>query len=260
MVAGVCAAQTPGIQWRDDPRLTAPAAPSDWTSFVDRFVTGVQQLEPVAAHTMLEDEVLSIPFEAQAGLCYAVAAFGDGPTDVDVEVYSLQGVRLGQDVWPDWYPVARWCAERSATVEVRIRSFTGSGRVLWAPFVLPASLDAAGPFDEITNRLLSARSRSAPAAAPVGEQWRATLPNPGWVDFEMDVEAGECAGVVAVGSGTVLDVDLALLSGSVELSGDYHSPQGPMVVSCATSDERWTVRVFVLHGRGTVGAQRLRLL
>lgn len=252
-------AQTPVIEWREDPRLLAPAPPTDWSGFVERFVPGALPLNPASAHTMLEDETLLVPFEVQSGVCYAVAAFGEGPTDVDVEVYSLEGVRLAQDVWPDWYPVARWCAERSGTVEVRIRAFTGSGQVRWAPFVMPASLDAAGSFDEISNRLLSARSRGAPAAEAVGEQWRATLPVPGWVDFVMDVQAGECAAVVAVGSSTVLDLDLSLLHGETELAGDYHSPQGPMVVSCAVADAQWTVRVFVLHGRGTVGAQRLRL-
>jgi hypothetical protein len=256
-LAGPVAAQD--YTWpANDPRFERRPEPASWDEFVTRFLTRYEAVQPPQDLLMSEEQVERFAFEVTRGTCYAIAGLGMGITDLDIEV-RYNGALVGQDVWPDPYPVATWCATFAGSVEVTITAFWGHGTARYAIYAIPETLIASeGPFDQLSNRMLMLQSRAAPRWIPAQPQWRSRLDSPGHLDFEFTPEPGRCYAALGVADAGVVDLDQAILDGSgTALDGDFTLDPNAATLVCAASDSPLTVRTWVVSGRGSVAVQLL---
>lgn len=244
--------------WPADPRFERRPEPASWEEFVTRFLTRYEVLQPPQDLLMSEEQVERFTFEVTRGTCYAIAGFGMGITDLDIEV-RYNGALVGQDVWPDPYPVATWCAMTPGTVDVTITAFWGHGTARYAIYSVPETLAASdGPFDQLSNRILLLQSRAAPRWIPAHTQWRSRLDSPGHIDFAFTPESGRCYAVLGVGDAGVVDLDQAILDADGNsLDGDFTLDPNAATLVCAVSDQPLTIRTWIVSGRGSVAVQLL---
>lgn len=248
-------------QLDEDRRSARPAAPETVEALAARFAPGFEALSAPGTITLAEGERYTFSAAVESGACYAVAAVGIGPTDVDVRVRRA-GATIAQDARLDGYPIATWCPTSRGTERITIRAFEGSGEVAYLLLIDPDTRAAAvGDRDELSNRLDAHIARAAPRFAASGPQWRSSFDAPGEQEMAVDVRAGVCVAVAVVGQTTVEDIDLLLEDAAGrELGRDFALDATPVVSYCGERDETLTLRVAVRAGRGVVAAQALEAI
>lgn len=255
----VLGAPPAGAQLNEDLRAARPGPPQHLGILTQRFLPGYEALSPPRDAALAATEATTFSQQVTAGACYAVAAVNTRGVDVDVRI-RVAGEIVAQDVKQDSYPIARWCPASSTTAQIEIRAFAEAAEVTYGVYISRNDRDAAaGPLDELSNRLSNAIARSAPRWEPVGAQWRTTYAQAGVHDMTFDAEAGRCYAVVAVGQAPVEDIDLLLLDeAEYARNRDVALDATPLVAYCPPSDETLTVRVALRVGRGVVAAQLLQ--
>jgi hypothetical protein len=244
--------------WQREARWQPRPVADRWETLVERWLYLAEPLTERRQRTLVEPDVWVWNHDVQAGVCYAVLAWGRTMADLDIDVH-MNGVRVAQDAWPDAWPLAAWCAAASGRVEIRIEAFRGSGPVEAQVFAVPESrVMAEGPLDELSNRLLALQARAAPSARAAAPQSRHALPEPGVIETTWTVEGGSCAVVLGVGTAGVVDLDLVLVdAGGQVLSQDFSRDPTAVVAACADETGPWTLRALVVQGRGSIALQVL---
>lgn len=146
-------------------------------------------------------------------------ALARGVVDADVEVFTVDGVRLAYDVRPDRFARVRVCVERDTSLVVRANVANGAGEVA---ILVSASTDAALAPTAVWNE----GDRDADFARRVGpalERRGLTIdPSSGSHSLAagiplrvgLDVDPSECVAVVAAGEGA-LELELLGRDGTV---------------------------------------------
>lgn len=256
----VGAAAPAGAQERlfEDPRWQPPLAPRSLQEVAQRWLPGWRRTQGPYSVAVSVGTTVREPIVVQGGVCYALVAWSGDGTDVDVHVYDRRTL-VAQDVQPDAWPVARWCALRTGPLQVDLDVYGQDGEVAWGVWADAADLHAAsGPFDEVTNRLERLVGLVAPRWTTVGNQRRLSYSGPAIQSVSVQPSADACDLFVAVGTVGVHDVDLRLIDAQgTALDTDVSPDRGAVVQICGHSTPL-TLLVAVPAGLGTVGVQHLR--
>lgn len=241
-----------------DPRWQPPLAPRSLSDVADRWVPGWTRVLGPYSVSVTVGATVREPIVLQGGVCYALIAWSDATADVDVHVYQRRTL-VAQDVQPDAWPVARWCALRTGPLQVDLDVYGQDGEVQWGVWADAADLHAAlGPFDEVTNRLERLVGQVAPRWTAVGNQRRLSYSSPAIQSVPVQPSAESCDLFVAVGTVGVHDVDLRLIDADGAAIDTDVAPDRGAVVQVCGQGEPLTLLVAVPAGLGTVGVQHLR--
>lgn len=258
MLAAVTLSGTARAQLDSDPRAARPAPPTTMDALAERFLPAYTPHGIDGEVTLGEGEVRTFTQAVEAGVCYAAAAVGERGVDVDIRVLRGDDIVV-QDVSLDSYPIVEWCAERAESLTIAINAFDGATRLQYGLYVSPdARRAAAGPQDELSNRLAAHIASAAPRWHWSGAQWRATFPSEGVQEMPATVPDAGCLAVAVVGQSGVDDVDVSLVDpDGVEVSRDYALDARALVVHCGDAGDALTARIAVRSGSGVVAAQTL---
>lgn len=242
-------------QLERDPRAASPAPPASLAETVERFVPGFVPDGSFGNARLLKGEHKVISRNVMAGVTYALVAFSNRGTDVDgyVMVPRLSGLeKVAQDHSDDGYPVVLWRATESSVVEFHVVQAGIGGDVGWAILQDPVGwAQARLATDEVEARWLALAARAFPRWLDAGRPVDWAVTGPQLLEWTVPVAAGRCVGIGAVGSASVLGLDLQLLDESAYERGRDTRP-GPdaAVMTCATRDMNVMVRAAVTAGAG----------
>lgn len=259
LLLGALCPHPAGAQSLDaDPRTRPIGVPESWKQLAAWFLPGFELAAPVVDRELDELDEQRLVLQAVTGVCYGAAAFSDDILDLDVRLY-LDGRLVEQDIRPDAYPVATYCADDDGELTAVVRADVGAGAARLALFVQVNSDEAAGgPRDELSNRLDAAIRAGAARWTLRGEQWRRSFDAPGIAVLDTHLDAGRCHAFVAVGQAGVADLDLRLRDrDGAELARDLLLDATPIVVYCADNATDVELDVAVTIGSGTVALQHL---
>jgi hypothetical protein len=258
VLAVVAVSGTARAQLDSDPRAARPAPPTTIEALAERFLPAYAPHGIDGEVTLGEGEVRTFTQAVEPGVCYAAAAVGESGVDVDIRVLRNDDIVV-QDVSLDSYPVVEWCAERAESLTIAITAFDGATSVEYGLFASPdARRAAAGPHDELSNRLASHIASAAPRWRWSGAQWRATFASEGVQEMPTAVPEGGCLAIAVVGQSGVDDVDVSLVDpNGAEVSRDYALDARALVVHCGDAGDPLTARIAVRSGSGVVAAQLL---
>lgn len=211
-------------------------------------------------------EVAPMNTNLREGNCYAFAAFGGpGARDTDLYVLDAQGAILQRDEGPQIDAVAQdICVQTASQFVVRPRMATGDGPV-W--LVAYARAQQAGA--QVTQTQL-AMANTGGGGNDIDDTWNAQQNNVLSVGYQaegpplnrslnegqqqeetVNLAAGTCYAIVAVGESRVRDLDLALANdGNTILDQDYAQDPKATVRICAPAAGRYRVRVNMAGGGG----------
>lgn len=200
------------------------------------------------------------PLRLDGGACYVFASFaGPGILDTDVAIVDGGGTELAKDVGNDADGMVRYCPTANDSVLLRTRAHRGdgpifvagyaqSGRAVAGPIIPTKSVAGAGL--EESFRLLDADLR-ARGYRSFGEPQRGRLEEGEGREFGVRLEGEKCYAILAVGDGTVRDLDLILLDGSgKQLDRDIEADPRPIVRVCPTQSGQFTMQVRAYSGGG----------
>ena len=238
-----------------DARAASPAPPTSLAEAVGRFVPGFVPDGSFGNARLLKGERKVISRNVMAGVTYALVAFSDRSTDVDayVMVQRLSGLeKVAQDHAADGYPVVLWRATESMVVEFHVVQAGTGGDVGWAILQDPVGwAQARLAQDEVEARWLALSSRAFPRWREAGRPADWAVAGPQLLEWTVPVKAGRCMGIGAVGSASVLGLDLQLLDESAyERSRDTRPGPDAAVMTCASRDMNLLVRAAVTAGSG----------
>ncbi len=242
-------------QLERDARAASPAPPGSLAETVERFVPGFVPDGSFGNARLLKGEHKVISRNVMAGVTYALVAFSNRGTDVDgyVMVPRLSGLeKVAQDHSDDGYPVVLWRATESSVVEFHVVQAGIGGDVGWAILQDPVGwAQARLATDEVEARWLALAARAFPRWLDAGRPVEWAVTGPQLLEWTVPVAAGRCVGIGAVGSASVLGLDLQLLDESAYERGRDTRP-GPdaAVMTCATRDMNVMVRAAVTAGAG----------
>jgi hypothetical protein len=238
-----------------DARAAHPAPPTSLAETVERFVPGFVPDGSFGNARLLKGERKVISRHVMAGVTYALVAFSNRSTDVDcyVMVPRLSGLeKVAQDHADDGYPVVLWRATESMVVEFQVVQAGVGGDVGWAILQDPVGwAQARLAQDEVEARWLALSARAFPRWHDVGRPAEWAVAGPQLLEWTVPVKAGRCMGIGAVGSASVLGLDLQLLDESAyERSRDTRPGPDAAAMTCASRDMSVLVRAAVTAGNG----------
>lgn len=244
---------------RDDPRF----APQERPASLEATALGLApDLEPAGSggtFALVHDGRVRTSVRVTRGRCYAAIGWSPTIDDLDLWVWDEHEL-VGQDVASDAWPAARWCARRTADVELEWVAFEGSGPVEWTLLTTPEDAFALGPRDELSNRLDAAMARTAPRFVPFAGQYRGFFRGPGVLRPAVRVVPGCCHAIVATGDAFVEDVDLRVVDArGRELTADRSPGRTPAVMHCVPpdADREIEVELTLIAGYGGVAFRTL---
>jgi hypothetical protein len=239
---------------RVHPRFAPQERPASLDALVASLAGDLETVQTLAPVALAFDERIRVPIEVVRGRCYAVAGWSATIDDLDVWVWD--GARLvAQDVELDSWPLARWCADRTATVEVEWVAFEGTGVAEGVLLGSPSHADADGPRDELSNRLDRAIARTAPRFVALGGQHRSAFRSAGSSRSVVRTLPGCCHAIVGVGESFVEDFDLRLLDDQAhERAADRSLGAHPALLYCPdrSAAPEVVVEATLLRGFGGV--------
>ncbi len=195
--------------------------------------------------------------QLEGGRCYAILAVGDqSVTNLDLHLLDARGREVDRDVAGDARPTVRVCPTASGNFTMRVQMMAGQGNYVYAPYRWPRGTQ--GPFG--MSGLSFVRMSELTALLQV----EGYEPDPGFTPghgnlrtqgassrHEVELTAGQCYAVVAVGGEGVNDLDVTLQEGSTQLASDYGSSNAMTSVRhCVQRDGRYTFRVTASAGNG----------
>lgn len=238
-----------------DPRAASPLPPASLAETVERFVPGFVPDGSFGNVRLLKGEHKVISRNVMAGVTYALVAFSNRGTDVDayVMIPRLSGLeKVAQDHDEDGYPVVLWRATVSQVVEFHVVQTGVGGDIGWAILQDPVGwAQARLASDEVEARWLALSARAFPRWLDAGHPVDWAVTGPQLLEWTVPVEAGRCVGLGAVGSASVLGLDLQLLDESAyERARDTRPGPDAAVMTCASRDMNVLVRAAVTAGSG----------
>lgn len=195
------------------------------------------------------------PISLEGGKCYAILAVGDnGVRDLDLILTNSAGQEVDRDVETDGNPIVRVCADQSGQYNIRVRMFSGQGAFVYAPYRWPRG--TRGPFGlagliyvrlaEVTALLgVEGFEPDVDAAPGQGRVSQGQTRN-----HSLNLQAGQCYAVLAVGGDGVNDLDLSLQSGGRAVATDQTRTAFPRVTHCAEQSGQYQISVGSSGGNG----------
>lgn len=201
------------------------------------------------------------------GYCYAFASLGgQGAGDTDLFVLNADGEDLASDRSTDVDALVRFCPQNSGTYTLKAQMYEGSGPVFIAGWwqqqqaqqnvdpapsapVIAASATTSGTVDD-AYALLDA-DMQARGYEGYGEAARGELQQGQTRNFGVNLEGGKCYAILAVGAGTVRNLDLIVAdpSGS-PVDQDVAADNRPIVRVCAEDSGEYRMQVKMTEGSG----------
>lgn len=253
---------------------TAARVQSITAQLQSRGYTPTQQ--PVAV-VMRQGSEQSWQINLGAGACYSFATFG-GPGVRDSDVFLFDGSgsqRIAGDAGTAVDAVIHdICPDVTGTYQLRARLYSGNGPVWVTAFMRPNQA-SGGSANTQTQVMINTQSGSAAGIdaffsrvdrdlqgrgyLAVGAPVTGTLGSGAMRDVPVNLEAGACYAITAVGDSTVQDVDLFLLdSSNNEIDRDHAADARPVVRVCPSASGRFTMRVRMVAGEGQYRAALYR--
>jgi hypothetical protein len=197
------------------------------------------------------------------GECYAFATLGGpGAVDTDVFLNDDSGTRLSADTRRDRDALVQYCAPATGNYALQVRMYEGQGPLFTVAYVqhpqaqaqqpqpVMASSSTAGAGLQENFALLDADMR-ARGYEGYGDQTTGRLDEGGSRNFEIQLEGGRCYAILAVGDGTVRDLDLRLLNQrGQEVDRDTANDARPTVRVCPERSGNFTMQVAMAGGAG----------
>ncbi len=208
----------------------------------------------------------SWPINLPAGGCYSFATFGGpGANDSDVFLFDAGGARrLYSDAGGGADAVIRdICPSSAGVYQLRARLRNGNGPVWLIAYsrggttgagaqtalTLNAQASGAGGIEAFFRRV--DRDLLARGYGVVGSPVSGELAAAGVTSQAVNLQAGSCYAITAVGDSGIQDLDLALLdAGGREVDRDHAQDARPVVRVCPQTTGQFTVRVTATAGAG----------
>jgi hypothetical protein len=206
----------------------------------------------------------------QAGKCYAFVGISDAG-NLDLEVTSGTTV-IGRDTDLDTTPGVLYCATVAMTVRTKLTLLSAAGNFAFGvynapsvqsgsttPRVTSTGIAVGGTeTDYIANQMRTLHERVAAALLPVSQVNRGTLQQAQESEFLVNLPAGRCYTIIAVGVPSVRDIDVTLTSpyGQV-LATDSTDDANPVLVTnpCPQWSGDYRIKVLMQYGYGAFGFQ-----
>ena len=118
----------------------------------------------------------------------------------------------------------------------------------------PTASPEPAPAASLEERIEAVHVRSAPGRPPISEIHRDSLDTGATRDFSLGLHAGWCYLVVAVGEGSVSDLDLFLYDpAGFKIGWDRGSDATPVVRVCTSVEGTYRLRARMFAGAGPFG-------
>jgi hypothetical protein len=189
--------------------------------------------------------------------CYAILAVGDsGVRNLDLTLLDAQGREVDRDDAGDARPTVRVCPSADGHFRMRVRMMGGSGSYVYAPYRWPRGTH--GPFGlagliyvrlaEVTALLRVEGYEPDPNYA----MDRGTLAREGATgQHQLQLSAGQCYSITAVGGDGIHDLDLSLVQGSTQVATDLGVRNAfPSVRQCVSTTGNYVLTVRAASGSG----------
>jgi hypothetical protein len=253
---------------------SAQGASADMAQMLDRaaqrYAAGMgQAAEPTLAR-MTEGEDLNVEVPLHGGSCYRFLAVGGaGVQDLALHVYQ-GAAEVGSDTAEASEAVASYCATADGSVRLRLHMERGSGEIALGPFTGGAQPGAraraaqpevpvGGDGDDfLARQLRTLHGQVGQGRRGASQVMRATLRSAQDRVFPVQLLAGRCYTIVAVGSPSVRDLDLYLVTpAGLEQAHDSTHASSAVITTepCPRWDGTYTVRARVFAGYGDVAIQ-----
>ncbi|MBO6935797.1 MAG: hypothetical protein JJ863_12505 [Deltaproteobacteria bacterium] len=200
------------------------------------------------------------------GYCYAFASLGgQGAGDTDLFVLNADGEDLASDRSTDVDALVRFCPQNTGTYTLKAQMYEGSGPVFIAGWwqqqqaqavdpapsapVIAAAATTSGTVDDAYALLdadMQARGYEGYGEAAHGQLQQGQTRN-----FGVNLEGGKCYAILAVGAGTVRNLDLIVAdpNGS-PVDQDVAADNRPIVRVCAENSGEYRMQVKMTEGSG----------
>ena len=199
------------------------------------------------------------------GYCYAFASLGGpGAGDTDLFVQNSDGEDLAGDRSSEVDAVVRYCPENSGSYTLKAQMYEGSGPVFIAGWwqqqqatvdpapsapVIASSSSSSGTVDD-AYALIDADIR-ARGYESYGEVAHGELQQAQTRTFGVNLEGGKCYALLAVGAGTVRNLDLLVANPQGRLvDQDVAADNRPIVRVCAENSGEYRMQVKMVEGSG----------
>jgi hypothetical protein len=228
---------------------------------------GYQMVVTPRATMLGRGDVSSLPAALREGFCYTFATFGGpGTRDGDLYLYDAQGTVLQRDERADVDAVLRdVCVTSAAQYTLRPRMAEGEGPIWVAAYARSAQPSSAqvtqtsmslaqssGGGNDIDDAWNSQQSSLQsvgyqPEAAPLNR----TLTEGQTADETVNLAAGQCYAIMAVGESRVRDLDIDLNDANNRpVDRDYAQDPKAIVRLCAPAAGQFRVTVRMASGGG----------
>lgn len=212
--------------------------------------------------------VVAYQLQARPGQCYAVIAFSEPGTDVDLLLLSPAGQTIAHDVRPDHYPHAAFCPTQPGPHVARVQMAQGSSEVIYAVYRGPAGSDpnlagyfgeaqSAGPqqarLDAVTQQRLTGLDRQLVQEGFVraGEPQGLVLQAGQERLFPVELEPGRCYAFASLGGPGAEDTDIFLVDGNGrEVLSDTTTNLDGVIRYCPTQPVSYQLKVKMYTGAG----------
>jgi hypothetical protein len=235
-----------------------------------RYAAGMgQAAEPTTAR-MAEGEDINVEVPLRGGNCYRfLAVGGTGVQDLALHVYQ-GAAEVGSDTAEAPEAVASYCATADGGVRMRLHMERGSGEIAIGPYsggAQPgARAHAAQPEvpvggdgdDYLARQLRTVHGEVGEGRRGASQVMRATLRTAQDRVFPVQLMAGRCYTIVAIGSPSVRDLDLYLVTpaGLEQARDSTHESRAVISTDpCPRWDGTYSVRARVFAGYGDVAIQ-----
>ena len=197
------------------------------------------------------------------GACYAFASLGgQGAEDTDIYLLNSEGEQLEADRDRGIDGLVRICPQNSGAYTLRAQMYRGQGALFIAGWeqsrsaeptpntqVIASSATAGGGVDEAYALLDS--DMQARGYEGYGEVARGRLTESETRNFGVNLEGGKCYAIIAVGAGTVRNLDLIVTdSGGSTVDRDIAVDGRPIVRVCAEESGEYRMQVKMTEGEG----------
>ena len=199
------------------------------------------------------------------GYCYAFASLGgQGAGDTDLFVLNSDGEDLASDRSSEVDALVRFCPPNSGSYTLKAQMYEGSGPVFIAGWWQQAQADVApapsapviannatttGTVDDAYALLdadMQARGYEGYGEAARGEMQQGQVRN-----FGVNLEGGKCYAILAVGAGTVRNLDLLVANpDGAPVDQDVAADNRPIVRVCAEDSGEYRMQVKMTEGSG----------
>jgi|LNFM01.1.fsa_nt_gb hypothetical protein len=265
MLAGVWSG---GAQQRTAPRTVDAATQGRIAALTQQLrAQGYQQVLAPRASMLRRGEVVSLPTTLRQGLCYTFAVFGgQGARDADLYFLDSAGSVVQRDDGAQVDAVVRdVCVTAAGQYTVRPSMAEGDGAVWIAAYARAAQAGAAqvsqtsvamaqgsGGGNDVDDTWSSQQNNLLSVGYQAeGSPLNRTLTEGQSADENVQLNAGMCYAIMAIGESRVRDLDLDLFdSNGRPVDRDFAQDPKAVVRLCAPAQGQYRVNVRMASGGG----------